>query len=95
MPTSVLEAQRRRRVEKPFPEGESYRQVVGRIEAFLADLVPVYEDRQVLVIGHAATRWAPDHLLTGADLADLVNAPFAWHEGWSYQLRAVGTLSGE
>jgi alpha-ribazole phosphatase/probable phosphoglycerate mutase len=95
MPTSVLEAERRRRVEEPFPEGESYRQVVRRVEAFLADLVPVFEDRQVLVIGHAATRWALDHLLTGTDLADLVNAPFAWREGRSYQLRRAGTLSGE
>jgi hypothetical protein len=27
-----------------------------------------------------------DHLLTGAALQDLVAAPFAWQEGWSYAL---------
>jgi alpha-ribazole phosphatase/probable phosphoglycerate mutase len=40
------------------------------------------------VVGHTATRWALDHLLTGVRLEDLVDAPFEWQEGWDYRLDA-------
>jgi broad specificity phosphatase PhoE len=46
------------------------------------------ERARVLVIGHTATRWALDHLLAGADLAELVVAPFGWRKGWTYELPA-------
>ena len=86
MPTSVLERERSRRVSDPFPQGESYRDVVVRVDAFLADVSPPFEGVRILVVGHTATRWALDHLLVGADLADLVHAPFDWREGWLYTL---------
>jgi broad specificity phosphatase PhoE len=86
MPTSVLERERSRRADDPFPQGESYRDVVGRVDGFLADLSPGFEGARILVIGHAATRWALDNLLAGADLSDLVAAPFDWREGWHYTL---------
>ncbi len=86
MPTAELERQRPIRLDDPFPGGESYRDVVGRVAAFLAEIRPEFEDRRILVIGHAATRWALDHLIDGADLDALVRAPFAWQEGWVYLL---------
>ena len=86
MPVAALEHERPLRVEDPFPEGESYRDVVARVGAFVAELQPEFEGARVLVIGHAATRWALDHLLDGTDLAPLVTAPFDWREGWSYTL---------
>jgi broad specificity phosphatase PhoE len=52
----------------------------------LRDLSPRYDDARVVVIGHAATRWALDHLLEGVPLPDLVRAPFRWREGWFYTL---------
>jgi broad specificity phosphatase PhoE len=86
MPTRVLDRERSQRVHEPFPGGESYRDVVVRVEAFLADLSPIFEGERILVIGHAATRWALDHLLAGADLSALIAAPFDWREGWHYTL---------
>jgi broad specificity phosphatase PhoE len=74
------------RIDTPYPEGESYRQVVARVDEFLADLPAELEGGRVVVIGHAATRWALDHLLTGTPLEDLVGAPFQWQEGWEYVL---------
>ena len=41
----------------------------------------------MLLIGHVATRWALDHTLLGMPLETLVEAPFAWQEGWEYTLR--------
>jgi broad specificity phosphatase PhoE len=86
MPVSQLERDRSRHIGEPYPEGESYRQVVERVGAFLDDLRARFEGARVVVIGHAATRWALDHLLCGEELEDLVEAPFDWKEGWYYSL---------
>ena len=86
MPVSRLEAERARRIHEPFPGGESYRQVVDRVKSFLDDLPRTLDGARVIVIGHSATRWALDHLLCGAELEDLVAAPFQWQEGWLYVL---------
>ena len=78
-------APRSRFVTSPFPGGESYRDVVTRMQAFLIELAP-YQERRVLLIGHSATRWALEHLLVGRRLEELVDAPFDWQPGWRYRL---------
>jgi alpha-ribazole phosphatase/probable phosphoglycerate mutase len=83
---SVIERERSRRVDEPFPGGESYRQAVERVGEFLADVAAESEGRRILVIGHSATRWALEHLLEGVELERLVAAPFEWQEGWSFVL---------
>jgi broad specificity phosphatase PhoE len=81
-----VSAERRRRVDEPFPGGESYRQVVGRTRSFLDDVARVHDGERILVIAHSANRWALDHLLHGTPLEELVDAPFDWRPGWSYVL---------
>jgi broad specificity phosphatase PhoE len=88
MPVSRLERERAQRITRPFPDGESYVQVVDRVAGFLEELARDWDGARVLLIGHTATRWALDQLLAGADLAVLVVAPFGWQEGWSYALPA-------
>ncbi|WP_166353210.1 histidine phosphatase family protein [Phytoactinopolyspora limicola] len=84
--TSVAELATRRRqhIDVPFPGGESYLQVVGRTREFLADLQRDRPNQRVLVIAHSANRWALQVLLGGAELADLVDAPFGWQPGWHF-----------
>lgn len=86
MPVARLDAERPRRIREPFPGGESYTDVVVRMGEFLADLARDWDGHRVVVVGHAATRFALDHLLRGERLEDLVAAPFAWREGWHYVL---------
>jgi alpha-ribazole phosphatase/probable phosphoglycerate mutase len=88
MPVARLEAERLRHIDEPFPGGESYRQVVARMAALLADLARDWDGARVLLIGHAATRYALDHLLSGVPLEEVIGAPFAWREGWEYTLPA-------
>lgn len=85
-PVSQVEAERSRRIDEPFPGGESYRQAVDRVRSFLDELPGTHEGKRIVVIGHSATRWALEHLLEGARLEDLVAAPFEWQEGWLYRL---------
>jgi broad specificity phosphatase PhoE len=96
---SVKAGQAHQRITRPFPEGESYLQVVDRIASFLEEVARDWDQARVLVVGHSATRWALDYLLAGAVLHELVAAPFAWQEGWSYALplgwRRPGLVAGQ
>jgi broad specificity phosphatase PhoE len=85
-PVPRVAAERRRRIDEPFPGGESYRQVVDRTREFLADLVADWDGRRVLLVAHSANLWALEVLLHGRDLYDVVGAPFTWQEGWRYRV---------
>ena len=82
------------RTEAPFPGGESYQQVVERTRDFLNDLFPELDGARVLLIAHSANRWALQHLLLGAPLEEVVEAPFDWQEGWEYALPGQLTVQG-
>ncbi|MDH6580802.1 histidine phosphatase family protein [Kitasatospora sp. MAP5-34] len=87
-PMPLVAAQRARRIDEPFPGGQSYRQVVGATDAFLHDLAAGWDGSRILVIAHSANRWALEHLLAGRPLEDVLDAPPAWRPGWYYTLPA-------
>ena len=86
--TSVerLAMERSRRIDEPFPHGQSYRQVVDQTRDFLRDLAADWDGSQVVIVAHSANRWALQHLLDGVALESLVDAPFAWQPGWRFTL---------
>ncbi len=86
MPRATLELERASRVAVPWPEGESYMDVVGRTRDLLADILTQWDGHRVLMVGHSANRWALEHLLEGRDLADLLAIDFEWQPGWEYVL---------
>lgn len=85
-PAARLHQDRRRYLDAPYPDGESWRDAVARAGRFLTDLPLRWEGRRILVIGHVATRWAFDHFLDGVPLEELIAADFGWREGWEYTL---------
>ncbi|MGH3741951.1 MAG: histidine phosphatase family protein, partial [Micromonosporaceae bacterium] len=78
-------------IDRPFPGGQSYRDVVELTRDFLRELSRNHVGHRILLVAHSANRWALQHLLEGARLEDLVDAPFQWQEGWHYQLPARWT----
>jgi len=84
MPKADLDRERIRHVEQPWPDGESYVDVVERTRELIAELLAGRDGSPVLLVGHSANKWALDHLLLGRDLAELVNGGFAWQPGWEY-----------
>jgi 2,3-bisphosphoglycerate-dependent phosphoglycerate mutase len=86
MPALELHRNRRKYLDEPYPNGESWRQAIHRAGRFLGDLPIHWEDQRILVIGHVATRWAFEHYLNHAALEDLVESEFVWQEGWEYFL---------
>jgi broad specificity phosphatase PhoE len=85
-PAAEVTATRLDRIETPFPNGESYLDVVARTRELLADLLREHDGERVLVIAHSANRWAIQHLLHGKPLAEVIEAPFEWQPGWEYVL---------
>jgi broad specificity phosphatase PhoE len=76
-------------VDRPFPGGQSYREVLDQTREFLAELAQAYDGQKVLLVAHSANRWALKHLLDGGTpLENLVDAPFEWQPGWEYELPA-------
>jgi len=73
-------------IDSPYPGGESWRQAVERVAAFLAELRRDRAGERVLVIGHGATWLALEVVAGGRRLDDLLDAPFVWQPGWEYVL---------
>jgi len=51
------------RINKSFPNGESYTQTTARMKSFLGDLLKNYDGKRVMIIGHRATQWGLDNLI--------------------------------
>ncbi len=85
-PSDEIQATRLSHLDVRYPGGEGYVDVVLRVASFLRDLVPRWDGARVLVIGHSATRYALDHLLTGVDLSTTIADPGPWRAAWAYEL---------
>jgi broad specificity phosphatase PhoE len=89
MPRARLDAERATHVDTPWPEGESYRDVLGRTADLLEDLIARWDGSRVLVVAHSANKVALDHLLMRADLGTLLLRPMDWQPGWEYEIGAA------
>ena len=85
-PTSEIEQRRALHVTTPFPDGESYQQVVDRVSGWLDDVRQQFDTCTVLVIGHRATFYALEHLLGRVTLDEAVTSPWTWQPGWTYDV---------
>lgn len=85
-PTARIEALRLQHLYDAYPGGESYGDVVARVRRFLQDVPTRLVGGRVVVVGHAETKWALDHVLEGAPLAALVGESLRRQPGWRYTL---------
>ena len=89
-PASEIEARRADMISSPFPGGESYEKVTGRVSAWLSGIARDHSGSS-LIVGHRATFYALEHLLRGVPLAETIAAAWNWQPGWVYELpRASG-----
>ena len=87
-PREEMEAARADAIYTPFPDGESDAQAVERMRSFLADIAPRHDGESLMLIGHAATLFALEHLARGRPLEETVGV---WPERpWRYALSADG-----
>jgi alpha-ribazole phosphatase/probable phosphoglycerate mutase len=88
LPVATIGSSRSKYIDQAYPNGQSYTNVVNGVADFLRDLETKWRGHRVLIVGHAATKWALDDLCNGTRLEDLVDSPFNWREGWEYVLSA-------
>lgn len=86
-PISEIEVERAKRVETPFPNGESYAERTDLMKSFVEELAKNYPGKRVLVIGHRATQYGLDRWVNGRHLKDIAAEPWQWQPGWTYRLR--------
>ena len=88
-PSSIVDAQKPLRIERPFPRGGSYLQTSERMKSFLSDLLRDFGRKTVMVIGHRATQYGLEHWIHGISLKNAITAPWKWQPGWTYELRSL------
>lgn len=82
----IVKSEKPKRVNDPFPNGESYTQTTERMRSFLSDLKQSFDGKTVLIIGHRATQYALEHIILGKPLGEVIAAPWKWQPGWTYEL---------
>jgi broad specificity phosphatase PhoE len=75
--------------ELPFPQGQSYGDVVRAMRALLAEALATWPGGRVLLIGSYAPWAALEHLLGGRALAEILHGERPWQPGWTYRYAAA------
>jgi len=81
-------------VDKPFPNGECYKDVERRIKSFLDNLGERNARNNVALVAHRAPQLALDVLLKGKTWEQAINedwrltSPPKWRPGWEYRFEA-------
>lgn len=77
-------------IDKPFPHGESYKDVERRIAKFLAFLKDSYKGKRVAIVAHQAPQLAFDVLVKGKTWKQAIAQDWrktkSWQPGWDYIL---------
>jgi 2,3-bisphosphoglycerate-dependent phosphoglycerate mutase len=73
-------------VDERYPDGETWREAVARVDRFLDELEGVRDGERVLVIGHMSAWYALERRAQGLPLEEIYGNRMAWREGWEYRL---------
>ncbi len=77
-------------ISKPFPKGESYKDVEKRMRSFLNDLLEKYPGKNVAIVAHRAPQLALDALIKRKTWQQAIKEDWRrrkqWKPGWVYIL---------
>ncbi|MEM5778770.1 MAG: histidine phosphatase family protein [Candidatus Aenigmatarchaeota archaeon] len=77
-------------INKPFPNGESYKDVEKRIRSFLNDLLNKYAGKDIAIVAHRAPQLALEVIINKKTWEQAIKedwrlkTPKEWKPGWSY-----------
>ena len=76
------------RIDTPFPNGESYKDVETRIADFIGFLKNNYQGKHVAIMAHQAPQFALEVLLLGKTWPQVIEEDWRksgeWQPGWDY-----------
>ncbi|MBU6501081.1 MAG: histidine phosphatase family protein [Patescibacteria group bacterium] len=88
-PGEKVGAEKLKRINTPFPNGESYTQTTERMRDFLSDISKKYDGQKIMIIGHRATQYGLENIINKIPLETVISQPWKWQPGWLYQLENV------
>ena len=80
-------------INKPFPNGESYKDVEKRIRNFLNDLLNKYAGKNIAIVAHKAPQLAIEVIIDKKTWEQAIKEdwrlkePKEWRPGWDYELK--------
>lgn len=78
-------------IKKPFPNGESYKDVETRISKFLGSIRKKYSGKHVAIVAHHAPQLALDVILKSRTWRQAIAEDWrltkSWKPGWEYYIR--------
>lgn len=66
-------ASEKERIKEKAPQGESYEDILERIESFLEDMEKTYSNKKILIVSHQAPLFILEGLLLGYSLEESIN----------------------
>lgn len=87
--SSEVDIEKPKRIDVPFPGGESYNQTNERMKSFLGDLLKDYDGKRVMIIGSRATQYGLECWILGKSIDSVISAPWKWQPGWTYTLKEI------
>jgi 2,3-bisphosphoglycerate-dependent phosphoglycerate mutase len=78
-----------RGIDERYPEGESWREAVERVDGFLEELAQARDGERVLVIGHMSACYALGCRAGNWTLEDLFGTRMRWQEGWEFSISSA------
>lgn len=90
--SKLVESLTLKHINKPFQNGESYKDVEKRIRSFLKDLMKKYTRKNVAIVAHRAPQLALEVIINGKSWEQAVKEdwrskkPKEWRLGWNYKL---------
>lgn len=82
----LVDAEKMKRINEPFPNGESYTQTAERMRQFIDDVKKNYDGKKIMIIGHRATQYGLDCLLNRLTIEEAITKTWKWQPGWKYIL---------
>lgn len=77
-------------INKPFPNGESYKDVEKRVRNFLAEIKKQYSGKCIAIVSHRGPQLALDVILKSKTWEQAIKEDWrhkkAWKPGWEYTL---------
>lgn len=88
-PFPEIRAEMPKRIDIPFPNGESYNQVERRMREFVVMLNEKYNGKNVAIVAHQAPQFALDVILKGMTWKEAMDNDWRikkkWQPGWKYE----------
>lgn len=85
-PSEIVDVEKPKRIDVPFPNGESYIQTTARMKDFIEEVKKNYDGKRIMIIGHRATQYGLENVINGVPLAELTAHKFKWQPGWGYNM---------